>query len=76
MKSPYPILLDAVAQRYMVLPSTLMNMDVDELNWNLKVYEIAVTKENTRMKKQQIEAKQSKSYKTKQTRNNFVKFIK
>ena len=58
MKSPYPILLDAVAQRYMVLPSTLMNMDVDELNWNLKVYEIAVTKENTRMKKQQIETKQ------------------
>ena len=58
MKSPYPILLDAVAQRYMVLPSTLMNMGVDELNWNLKVYEIAVTKENTRMKKQQIEAKQ------------------
>ena len=35
-----------------------MNMGVDELNWNLKVYEIAVTKENTRMKKQQIEAKQ------------------
>jgi len=58
MKSPYPILLDAVAQRYMVLPSTLMNMGVNELNWNLKVYEIAVTKENTRMKKQQIEAKQ------------------
>jgi len=58
MKSPYPILLDAVAQRYMVLPSTLMNMDVNELNWNLKVYEIAVTKENTRMKKQQIEVKQ------------------
>ena len=58
MKSPYPILLDAVAQRYMVLPSTLMNMGVNELNWNLKVYEIAVTKENTRMKKQQIETKQ------------------
>ena len=52
------MLLDAVAQRYSVLPSILMNMDVDELNWNLKVYEIAVTKENTRMKKQQIEAKQ------------------
>ena len=62
MKSPYPILLDAVAQRYMVLPSTLMNMGVDELNWNLKVYEIAVTKENTRMKKQQIEAKQRMHY--------------
>jgi len=52
------MLLDSVAQRYNVLPSTLMNMGVDELNWNLKVYEIAVTKENTRMKKQQIEAKQ------------------
>ena len=52
------MLLDAVAQRYRVLPSTLMNMGVDELNLNLKVYEIAVTKENTRMKKQQIEAKQ------------------
>lgn len=52
------MLLDSVAQRYSVLPSTLMNMGVDELNWNLKVYEIAVTKENTRMKKQQIEAKQ------------------
>ena len=62
MKSPYPILLDAVAQRYRVLPSTLMNMEVDELNWNLKVYEITVTKENTRMKKQQIEAKQRMHY--------------
>ena len=57
MKSQYPVLLDSIAQRYGVLPSELLNMDVDELNWNIKIYSIAVEKERTKMKQREIELK-------------------
>jgi len=60
-KSPYPSLIDAIAQRYGVLPSELLDMGVDELNWNIKIYGIAVKKENTKKRQQELANKQSRS---------------
>lgn len=56
-KSPYPVLIDGIAQRYSVLPSDLLNMGVDELNWNIKIYSIAVRKEYVDNEKRKIQMK-------------------
>lgn len=49
------MLLDGIAQRYSVLPSQLLNMSVNELNWNIKIYSIAVEKEYVEREKRKRE---------------------
>lgn len=57
MKSPYLLLIDSIACRYGVLPSQLLEMGVDELNWNIKIFSVAVEKENIRLKQKELEIK-------------------
>lgn len=59
--SPYPQLIDGICKRYKVLPSVLLNMGLQELNWNILIFELALKKEQEHADKREAERKLSQA---------------
>lgn len=62
-ESQFPILIDGMAERYGMPPSAFLDMGVEELNWNILIFNIAAQKQEVRRKQREIESKQKRNIK-------------